>query len=66
LNANDSALWWAGKELVKGKLLKDYIGKNEKTKIICKMTKVGAGMPAREAAIDEETYKKMISFYHKK
>lgn len=66
LNANESALWWAGKELIKGKLLKDYVGKNEKTKIICKMTKVGAGMPAREAAIDEETYKKMISFYHKK
>lgn len=30
------------------------------------MTKIGSGMPAREAAIDEETYKKMISFYHKK
>lgn len=26
-------LWWAGKELTKEKTLRDYIGKNEKTKI---------------------------------
>jgi len=29
-------LWWAGKELVRGKVLADYIGKNEKTKIVVK------------------------------
>ncbi|XP_074591390.1 uncharacterized protein LOC141847282 [Curcuma longa] len=27
-------LWWAGKELVRGKRLCDYIGTNEKTKIV--------------------------------
>ena len=26
-------LLWAGKELMKGKTLRDYIGKNEKTKV---------------------------------
>lgn len=35
----DTCLWWAGKELIRGKLLKDYIGKNEKTKIIVKLAK---------------------------
>ena len=33
-------LWWAGKELARGKKLQDYIGKNEKTKIIAKLQKV--------------------------
>ncbi|CAK9176542.1 unnamed protein product [Ilex paraguariensis] len=30
-------LWWAGKELMRGKRLCDYIGKNEKTKIILRL-----------------------------
>ena len=34
LDANDTAIWWAGKELFRGKILKDYVGKNEKTKIV--------------------------------
>lgn len=34
LAANDTSLWWAGKELLRGKLLRDYTGKNEKTKIV--------------------------------
>lgn len=55
LNEKESTLWWAGKELAPGKLLKDYIGKNEKTKIVAKINKTGQGMPAREPMIDEET-----------
>ena len=30
----DTSIWWAGKELLRGKLLKDFVGKNEKTKIV--------------------------------
>nr|GME10306.1 UPF0769 protein C21orf59 homolog [Ipomoea batatas] len=30
-------LWWAGKELEKGKKLCDYIGKNEKTKVVIRL-----------------------------
>ncbi|CDP00023.1 unnamed protein product [Coffea canephora] len=30
-------LLWAGKELMKGKTLRDYIGKNEKTKIMLRL-----------------------------
>jgi hypothetical protein len=33
-------LWWAGKELLRAKKLEDYIGKNEKTKIVAKLQKV--------------------------
>ena len=32
--AEETSLWWASKELLRGKLLSDYTGKNEKTKIV--------------------------------
>ncbi|XP_066455172.1 cilia- and flagella-associated protein 298 isoform X2 [Eleutherodactylus coqui] len=35
----NAQLWWAGKELLRKKTLGDYIGKNEKTKIIVKIQK---------------------------
>jgi len=35
-----AALWWAGKEMIRGKTLGDFIGKNEKTKVVCKLQKV--------------------------
>lgn len=66
LNEKDTSLWWAGKELQRGKTLKDFIGKNEKTKIVVKISKSGSGAPAREPMIDEDSYKKMLSYYHKK
>ena len=40
LDENSTQLWWAGKELQRGKKLQDFIGKNEKTKLICKLQKV--------------------------
>lgn len=36
-----ASLWWAGKEFIRGKKLMDFIGKNEKTKIVAKLQKVG-------------------------
>ncbi|CAI9091529.1 OLC1v1026585C1 [Oldenlandia corymbosa var. corymbosa] len=37
LQEDSVQLLWAGKELMKGKTLADYIGKNEKTKIILRL-----------------------------
>jgi cilia- and flagella-associated protein 298 len=34
-----ASLWWAGKEMVRGKKLCDFIGRNEKTKVLCKLQK---------------------------
>ena len=59
-------MWWAGKELIREKPLNSYTGKNEKTKIIVKLTKAGSGAPARESAIDEEMKTKLMGMYHKK
>lgn len=66
MNPGTATMWWAGKELQDGKLLSDYIGKNEKTKIVMKIQKKGQGPPVREPMIDKEVHTKMLSFYHKK
>lgn len=42
LDSETSQLWWAGKELQHTKKLEDYIGKNEKTKIVAKLQKARA------------------------
>ncbi len=44
----------------------DYYGKNEKTKLICKLQRIGSGAPGREAAVSEEERKAMMAFYFKK
>lgn len=66
LKPQETTIWWAGKEFQRGKVLSDYVGKNEKTTITVKMTKSGGGAPAREPGIDKDTYNNMLAFYHKK
>jgi len=63
---NGCALWFAGKEIQKGKILEEYVGKNEKTKVAIKMQPKESGAPVREPRIDQETHKSMLSFYYKK
>ena len=41
------ALWWANKELHDEKLLSDYCGKNDRTKLAVKIQKTGMSAPAR-------------------
>ena len=48
------------------KILYDYIGKNEKTKIVVKMNSKGQGAPMNEPLVDKETQKKMMAYYYKK
>lgn len=63
---NNSQVWFAGKEIKRGCLLSEFVGKNEKTKIIVRLQKHGSGPSVREAPIDEETQKAMMAFAHKK
>lgn len=62
----NTSLWCAGREYERHKMLCDYVGKNEKTKIICKLTSKGSGAPVREPLVDAETQKKMLQIYFKK
>jgi len=59
-------MWWAGKELRVDQTLEQYVGRNEKTKIICKLCNKASGAPVREPRIDEQTHKAMLSHYYKK
>ena len=40
LDEETAELWWASKNLLREKKLCDYVGRNEKTKIIAKLQKV--------------------------
>jgi len=66
LDPETSQLWWAGKQFLAGKKLKDHVGRNEKTKIVGKLQKKGGGAPQREPIVDSDTQKAMLSYYHKK
>lgn len=66
LEESSTQLWWAGKEVTRGKKLFEFIGKNEKTKIIAKLQKKGQGPPAREPVFTEEEKKAMMAHAYRK
>merc|ERR1712071_677151 len=60
LKDESSALWFAGKEMKPEKPLSEYVGKNEKTKVIVKLQKKSSGPPPREGRMSEEQEKQML------
>jgi hypothetical protein len=66
LDPERTSLWCFSKELQPEKLLSDYVGKNDKSKVVAKLQKKGAHAPAREPVVSEDEQKAMIAFYHKK
>ena len=63
---DQAALWFSGKEMKSDKLLQDYVGRNEKTKIICKLQKKGQMAPVREPIFSEEEQKHMMAAAYKR
>lgn len=55
-----TTIWFSGKEMMRGKKLSDYLGKNEKTKIVVKLQKAGQGAPQREPVVSEQEQKAMM------
>lgn len=66
MDAAVTSVWFAGKEMLKGKPVSNFVKGTENTKIIAKLQKSGAGAPVREPVVDSETQKQMVSWYHKK
>lgn len=66
MDVEKASLWVFSKEMQPEKLLSDYVGKNDKSKVVAKLQKKGAGAPAREPVVSEDEQKAMIAFYHKK
>lgn len=67
LDVKTAVAWFSGKQMMRDDTLDKYLkSKNEKVTILVKLTKKGAGAPQREAAVDPETQKKMMAYWHKK
>ncbi|CAL1273901.1 unnamed protein product [Larinioides sclopetarius] len=60
LEPDGTELWWASKKLDSSKILSDYIGKNEKSKVIVKLQKKGCGAPVKESALTEQQKKDLM------
>jgi hypothetical protein len=66
IEPDNAELWVAARVFDRNTKVSDRLGKNEKTKVIGKLQKPGAGAPAREAAVSEDERKAMMAFYFKK
>lgn len=53
-------IWFAGKQMRPDQKLSDYIGMNEKCKVIIKLQKSGEGAPSREPVFTEAERKQMM------
>jgi len=66
LDYTQTNMWWAGKELRTDQVLEQYVGRNEKTKIVAKLCSKSSGAPVREPRVDENTHRAMMAHYYKK
>lgn len=66
MDEESASLWWAGKEFFRDQTIGDRVGRNEKTKIVARLQRRGAGAPVREPAVSEEERKAMMAFFFKK
>jgi len=67
LDPATAELWVAARPFERSQTVGERLGcRNEKTKVIGKLQKPGAGAPGREAAVSEEERKAMMAFYFKK
>ncbi|XP_041657107.1 cilia- and flagella-associated protein 298 [Cheilinus undulatus] len=66
ITEDECQLWWAAKEMQRGKKLQDYIGKNEKTKLVVKIQRKGQGAPAREPLVTDEQHKQMMMNFYRR
>jgi len=62
-----TVMWWASKQLDRSKTLADFVGKNDKTKIVVQLTKKGAGAPQRQSQQQSKSEQEsMMAYYFKK
>ena len=66
LDPAQAVLWFASKELMPGQCLKDFLGKNEKTKVVVKLTTRSAGQPPREPVFSEAEQARLMMANHQR
>lgn len=64
----EAEMWFCGRQIFTGtgQKLGDFIGKNEKTKVVVKLQKKGTGPPAREPLMTEEEQKALMMYAYRK
>ena len=61
-----ASLWFSGKEMQADKRLLDYVGRNDKTKVVVKLQRRGGGAPGREPVVSAEEQRQMMAYYYRK
>ena len=66
IDPTDATLWFANNEMKPENKLSEHLGKNEKTKVIVKVSTRRGGQPVSESWLDEENQKKIALMNHRK
>jgi len=66
ITLEEAELWFCGKLITPGKCLMDFIGKNDKTKVVLKIQKKGGGPPGREPVMTEDERKELMLLAYRK
>ncbi|XP_032598986.1 cilia- and flagella-associated protein 298 [Drosophila grimshawi] len=61
IEPSKAQLWFAGRQILSGKILKEYLGNNDKTKVVVKLNQLGEGPPAREQVITEHVRRQLMA-----
>lgn len=61
VDPTEATLWFANKEMDRKNPLSAHLGKNEKTKVIVKLSTVSRGQPTTESWLDGDTQKKLAA-----
>lgn len=65
-NSSTCQLWWARKSLQRGKLVSDYLGKNERVTAVGKLTDEKSGPPPRDMTMSQQEQVRLMSELHRK
>lgn len=67
IDPTTAQLWFCGKEMYRdGKLVADYLGRFENSKVVVKISKRGDGPPGREPIMTEEQRKELMLHAYRK
>ncbi|XP_034482742.1 cilia- and flagella-associated protein 298 isoform X1 [Drosophila innubila] len=61
IEPSKAQLWFAGRQVLPGKQLSEYLGQNDKTKVVVKLNQLGEGPPAREQVMTEQFRRQMMA-----
>lgn len=61
IEPSKAQLWFAGRLILYDKKLLQFIGNNDKTKVVVKLNTLGEGIPSREPVITEDIRKRMMA-----